>query len=370
MRKLFTQLLFILIPVLSIAQNNGSNTHTDGAVNALIDNFAVKLFSIQAGGGRVETDGLRAKFGATYCACVDGDDATKFMSSGIESISLLREGISLVIEARPYIIAPDTLYIKTDGMIIGGDYEFQITPTNFDTSVAACRVYDHFLNTDTLISLSAVSNLPFNVTTAIGSAADGRFSIVFYPTIALPINSFNINAYKQNNNVIINWETFAESNIKTYTIEKSVNGTLFTKLSNVDARNGNTNNKYSFIDKTPVDGNNYYRIKTLQANDNMRYSNILVVNFKTQNASQFVVYPNPVQGNTIGLQLNNMEAGKYVARLFNAVGQEVYTNTITHNGFNESMNLQISKPLTFGVYHLKLIDIKGISYTQNILVVE
>ena len=365
--KIFLQFILVLIPILSFAQNN-NGVHTEGSINGLIDNFNIKLYSIQTGGVKVETDGARAKFGATYCACVDGDDAPKFMGSGIESISLLRDGVSLVIEARPYITAPDTIYIKMEGMNIGGSYEFQITPTNFDTSVAVCRVYDHFLNTDTIISLSTASSLPFDVTAATGSDASDRFSIVFYPTVILPIQAINTNVFKQNNTIVINWQTTNENDIKIYEIEKSIDGFYFTKLNTIDAKNGNANNKYSLIDNTPVNGNNYYRIKTIQLNKNSYYSNIFSINYKLQAGDYFSTFPNPVRSSIIGVQLNNIENGDYQTRLINSMGKQVFGKRILFNGSNENINL-LHKPAN-GLYTLQLIDKNGKCFQQNVLIAE
>jgi hypothetical protein len=84
------------------------------------------------------------------------------------------------------------------------------------------------------------------------------------------------------------------------------------------------------------------------------------------------VYPNPVKSssNAIGLQLNNLTSGSYTARLYNAAGQQVWTNTINHNGSNGSTSLQLNKTLASGSYQLQLTDSQGNSLQQTVLVVE
>ena len=363
--KSIVQLLLAFIPVLSFSQNNP--TKTEGSINGLIDNINIKLFSIQAGGVKVETDGTRAKFGPTYCACVDADDAKKFMASGIENISLLREATSLVIEARPYITTTDTLFLQMDGMNIGGSYEFQITPSNFDTSVAMCKVFDHFLNTDTSISLSSVSTLPFDVTAVTGSDASDRFLIVFYAA-TLPLNTLTASAFRQNNNVIVNWQNAAESNIKTYTIQKSIDGISFNKIYTTNAVNGSKTNAYSFVDNNPTKGNNFYRIQSTTFNNNERFSNTLVVNLQPQTIKQISVYPNPIKSGSFSVQLNNMPAAKYAIKLLNTIGQQVYSSSIQHNGSNGSISLQLNNKPATGSYTLQLINTKGEMISNNIII--
>lgn len=365
--KIFLQLLLILSPIISLSQNtNGSADN--GTVNGLIDNFGIKLFSIQAGGNKVETDGARAKFGPAYCACIDADDAFKFMGSGIENISLLRNGASLVIEARPYITATDTLFLLMEGMNIGGSYEFQIAPINFDTSVAMCKLHDNFLNRDTVISLSDTSTIAFNVSAAIGSDATDRFSIIFYPATIVPVNTIYASAFKQNNNVVIGWENTKETDVKLYTVEKSIDGAKFYTIHNSEAKNNAQKNMYSYYDMYPAETNNFYRIKTTKLSGSKLYSNILAINFESKTTNQLSVYPNPVKGKTIGLQLNNFIEGRYFVKLFNTLGQLVYSNTIQNTGSSSSISLQLNNSIAPGNYTIQLTEVNGKAISKNIVI--
>lgn len=158
--------------------------------------------------------------------------------------------------------------------------------------------------------------------------------------------------------------------MKLYTVEKSLDGSSFAKLSDATAKNGNTTNQYSFTDNNAVIGVNYYRIKGTLVNSNIKYSAIVRVEMSDKGIKSITVYPNPVKGNTIGLQMNNLEAGIYTAKLYNAGGQEIWSNSIKHNGNNGSITLQLKNALAAGSYQLQLADTKGNSYLQTILVVE
>jgi hypothetical protein len=206
-----------------------------------------------------------------------------------------------------------------------------------------------------------------------GSNAANRFYVVFNATGNLPTsNSLTVKAYKQNNGVKIDWEAIAENNVKSYTVEKSTDAASFTKLSEATAKNGNTTNAYSIVDNNPVVGVNYYRIQSIQTNNNKAYSAIVRVEMSDKGVKSITVYPNPVKSNsnTIGLQLNNLTAGSYTAVLYNAAGQQVWMNTMNHNGSNGSTSLQLNKTLASGTYQLQLSDSKGNSYKQTVLVVE
>lgn len=348
---------------------NGQTTRTG---NGVTDYFNVKLSSVRADGTKSEVDGVRAKYAANYDAAVDAMDATKFPASGIEQFSLARSGKTLSIEARPYIVTTDTLYFNLTSMATGANYEFKFNPIDFDPAVTSCKLIDNFLNTETPISLTANTTIGFSVTSVTGSNAANRFKVVFNASGSLPINTLNVKAYKQNNNVVIDWEAIAENNMKSYDVEKSANSVSFTKLGDAAAKNGSATNKYTLVDTKPVMGTNYYRIKSIQANSNTAFSAIVRVEMTDKGIASVTVYPNPVKvgSNTIGLQMTNLSAGNYNVKMYNAAGVEVWNNKLQHNGNNGTTILKLNSALSSGTYQLQLVDEKGTAYTQSIIVAE
>jgi Secretion system C-terminal sorting domain len=344
------------------------NTQTTGIANALTDIFNVKLYAVQAGGDRTNVDGLRAKFG-NYSDAVDEQDGLK-LENTIENIYIAKGTDKLAIEARPYITGTESLYLNMSNMVAGANYEFTFNPINFDASVSSCKLVDNFLNIETPISLTSNTTIGFNITNVAGSNAANRFTVVFNAAGSLPVNSLTVKAYKKNNSVIVEWQTTVETGVKTFVVEKSVTGTSFQNLTETTAKNNNTSNTYSITDNNPVNGVNYYRIKTTSINSNEKYSAIVRVEMTDKGIKSVTVYPNPVTGKEIGLQLNNLAAGNYTAKMFNIAGQEVYSTILQHNGNNGSTSLQLNNKLAAGTYQLQLTDTKGTTYQQKVLVVE
>ena len=87
----------------------------------------------------------------------------------------------------------------------------------------------------------------------------------------------------------LSWNTQQEVNMNSYEIERSFNGVDFSAIGNVQATgNNNTGtNNYSFIDQSPIPGENYYRIKAIAENGNVEYTSVTVVHFSIQPATAF-----------------------------------------------------------------------------------
>ena len=165
-----------------------------------------------------------------------------------------------------------------------------------------------------------------------------------YTTV--PIKAINLQAKETNGQVMLGWQTIDEINTASFTIQHSTNGTTFTDIATKVAV-GSGNNSYSLVDKSPVDGINYYRIKAIYKNGSATYSSsvqISIVNYKLS------IYPNPSKGK-VTIVGNHISSVKVLDNL----GREV--NIITLHGAN---NPSISVgSLSAGIYYLHVKTTNG-----------
>ncbi len=68
------------------------------------------------------------------------------------------------------------------------------------------------------------------------------------------------------------------------------------------------------------------------------------------------IYPNPVQGKMLNLQLYNLPEGKYSVQLFNSLGQQVFSKTIQHPGGSFTQTLGLSRNVAKGSYQVQVTD--------------
>ena len=333
-------------------KSSTSNPNTNGLGTATTDLLVIQLKNANNAIGVL--DGVVAMFGAGYTKDFNKfEDGIKLEQSN-ESISIKNNNLKIGVESRGYIVNTDTLFLQLDRAIVGNNYAFDFLPTNFDATVNGAKLIDKFLNTEIPLSLTTKSTVPFSITSTTGSNAVDRFMIVFTGTGNLPNKNFTIAAEKLGaNKVKINWEATSETGVKDYTLEKSFDGTTFKSINVQAGKNGNFTRGYTYIDNDAKNGINFYRIKTTQTNDIEKYSKVVSINLSVQSLNQITIYPNPVKGSVVHLQLNEVKAGNYNIRLLGIDGKIMQSSSIKHNGGRASRSLNVGN-IAAGTYELVL----------------
>ena len=285
------------------------------------------------------------------------------LANSFENIAFVRSNTNLVFEHRPLVTDKDTLYLNIWNTTAGNNYSLAINAEDM-TSMSGLQAVlkDAYLNTETPLNLNGtVTNINFSVDANAASTGD-RFMIVFRNTAALPVSFLNIKAYQQQAGINVEWHVGTEINVAGYEVEESADGRTFTKATMLNAT-GNSN--YNWYDAAVNKGDNFYRIKSIDRDGTTKYS--AVVNVKLGNKQDGItVYPNPVKGGRINVQIQG-EKGSYTARLLNTQGQTVWSQTLGHTGGSATQTLQMNKNLTAGNYVLELNNGTK-TYTQKIVI--
>ena len=118
--------------------------------------------------------------------------------------------------------------------------------------------------------------------------------IAFAPESSVtPVTLVSFKALPINSIVQLQWATSQEINTKDFEIEKSTDGVNWALLTTVSAAgNSSLAHNYQAVDKNPVAGINYYRLKTIDVNGKYAYSNIVNIKYASTAIS---VFPNPAK---------------------------------------------------------------------------
>ncbi|MDP4284580.1 MAG: T9SS type A sorting domain-containing protein [Bacteroidota bacterium] len=304
----------------------------------------------------VLVDGILTQFDHTYSDDINTWDIIKKNNSG-EQIGIMSHGKQLAIERCEMIHADDSLLYSL-GKLKQQSYQFEFIATHLEQYGMEAFLEDNYLDTKTPLNLSGTTLINFAVDNKRASAASNRFHVIFSPSAGpLPVTFTSVRAHQEDAKIMVEWEVENETSMSHYKVEKSADGNRFIAARTVDAKNLAAGN-YQWIDANPFSGYNYYRIKSTALNGETKYSRIVRV-YMGKEKSYISVYPNPLLGGNINLQLINQPSGSFKVKLLNSVGQVMLTKQINHNGGSSSHLISTGQYLPHGIYQIEVIKPGG-----------
>ena len=116
----------------------------------------------------------------------------------------------------------------------------------------------------------------------------------------------------------LRWRTASETNSDHFDIQRSGDGKKWFVIAAVLASGDKASDTdYSFIDRNPLDGQNFYRLKMVDRDSTFAYSRIRSLDFR----SQIVFYPNPIKGKLIIKGILASEGHTSKVRIWDATGR-------------------------------------------------
>ena len=166
---------------------------------------------------------------------------------------------------------------------------------------------------------------------------------------ALPLKLILFKGNKNSDGtILLYWTIISEINTKTFVIEQSTDGRLFSAAGEKRA-NGFGNNRYNFSIANAPKTDLYFRLKMIDNDGVFTYSPIVLIKATTENAG-FTLQQNPVSNEMI-LNISSPSLLNTEALLMNNVGVVVKRFIIRVATQKISIN-----DLPVGVYYLKAVQ--------------
>ena len=162
----------------------------------------------------------------------------------------------------------------------------------------------------------------------------------------LPIKELYFSAKEVNKVSELVWIVREESGIKNYDVEWSVDGRNFKTLGNVSSINSFALYTYSFTHSTPANGDNFYRLRIVDLQAKVSYSEVRKVAIGSTKA--MTLYPNPAAD---FVYIETEAGSKRVVMLYNFYGQLVKSYTLPETGGLHKVSLT---GLAAGTYVVQL----------------
>jgi uncharacterized delta-60 repeat protein len=218
---------------------------------------------------------------------------------------------------------------------------FDFEGSNGNTYNAFAFAYDMNLSPDGKIVLAGSYNY-YSIGESYAQIALARYQ----GQTVLPITLSFFSGTKNQNSILLNWQTTSEINNSYFSIERSNNNIDgFKEIGKVNSKDNSSQvQQYNYEDNIPLNGLNYYRLKQVNKDGSTTISKIVLVNFTRDVIIK--LYPNPVKSI---LNIDGLTGSKTILSIIDVKGKVVSIATTTNTTYNWNI-----KALAAGNYYLSI----------------
>ncbi len=205
---------------------------------------------------------------------------------------------------------------------------------------------------DVMLNTTGVNTIEFYSRSGAGWGFAGALS----NCTIVPVTLVSFKATHSGRFVLLQWSTSTEINTNYFEIETSGDAIHWQGIGRAKAA-GSTNivQQYELIHTTPLEGNNYYRLKQVDADGKYVYSTVQAIRI---NKISFTISPNPFSG-----QFQIIGANIHYVTIINAEGKE-----LTHKTSSSWGNISIDMhQYGNGIYFLRITDVDGNNSVQKLV---
>lgn len=168
---------------------------------------------------------------------------------------------------------------------------------------------------------------------------------------ALPVELLYFNATVQAQISILTWATATEENNAYFDIERSTDGMYFETIGQVKGK-GTTYQiqEYSFVDESPVNGENYYRLRQMDFDGESEYHKIAIVTITNDLKNNITIMPINVS-DQLNILFNEIIDTKVETSIITLHGQIVKSTIINKNENHHTIDVS---ELSTGLYFIRM----------------
>ena len=172
--------------------------------------------------------------------------------------------------------------------------------------------------------------------------------------------------YLDNIGTHLQWKTMDETNIKGYTVMRSMDGAWFKDVGHIESLAQNTSNLYSFKDLSIFTGRWQYKLMIHHGDGSFKYSDIVIVANNPGSKPEFTLSPNPAKSR-ITLSVGNLDLRSSCFEVFAMDSRKVYSHRFTDNVSSASKEISVDH-LPKGIYVYVLTTGKGEKFIGKMII--
>ncbi len=173
---------------------------------------------------------------------------------------------------------------------------------------------------------------------------------------ALPVELLSFTGHPEEHGVALDWSTARERNNEAFEVEVSRAGQPFDRIAVLDGRGTiDARSSYAFLDDRPAAGTNLYRLRQLDHDGRVTYSDVISVRFAVAAPVVGEVYPNPGRGEWVYLAYRSDRPRVVSATLHDTAGRRLRHREVTLPSGLSGLPVNVGD-LPRGLYFLKFAD--------------
>jgi hypothetical protein len=175
---------------------------------------------------------------------------------------------------------------------------------------------------------------------------------ITYSMFPLPIDFLSFDAKRISGDVQLNWKVSCTTNFPDirFDVERSMDGRNFNVIDHKIIASSTCSQAFSYLDKTAVNGINYYRVKYTETDGKVAYSKILFVLNRERGFELSSLLPNLVRNSTI-LHITAANKTNISLIVYDMQGRAVQKFNKTFDAGSNKMNLDFGN-LPAGTYSI------------------
>lgn len=219
-------------------------------------------------------------------------------------------------------------------------------------------VVAHYNNSSSVWENLGSVNLTSNsLSSSLNVSNFSPFTIASITPDGLPVELVYFSGAASEEGNLLTWKTVTEHNNDYFLVEESIDGKNWKVCGKAPGNGTHTGLlSYTFLDKQPYPGVNYYRLKQVDFDGKYNYSDVISVNNTSVESLMVDVAPNPASSNAI-LSYSTSAVNPVKITVANLQGKPLLSDVMYPVNGSNKLNLDLST-LPYGMY-LVIVEQNG-----------
>ena len=193
----------------------------------------------------------------------------------------------------------------------------------------------------------------------------GSLGLILIPNTLLPVEWLYFEGSTDNTTNTLRWATASEQNTDYFRVQRSPDGVTFETIGVVQAQGQSSSSQhYTYEDKHPFEGQNYYRLELIDQTGEESLSNTILLQIRVD-GQPYLFYPNPTT-KVVYYQYESQEAETLQLEVLDVLGKRVSMKQV--QGTTGINNIPVDlQGLPTGTYMIRVHnEARGTVHTEKV----